>query len=175
MQRGWSHDRRAGREQQASAARNEVKQKAGLEKLWQWLKTGHIYTGFFQMAADHCCLWSCAHIVLWGRAWSQVRSTLPWRRKSKQDGGMMIHSSTAGGLIGTQNFLHKQEYKRYKRGPSEAEKRSLCVWGNWVPAARGNQRILIFRGDNSGAVLVFPLSWKALDHQTEVLACRSVL
>lgn len=41
--------------------------------------------------------------------------------------------------------------------------------------SEGNQGVLIARGDNSGAGLVFPLSWKALDHQAEVLACGSVL
>lgn len=104
--------------------------------------------------------------------WSQVGPTL----LSKQDGRVMLHSSTSRCLTGTQNYPHNQEHKRYKLlSPSEAEKRSLCVWSNYFPVVRGNQGILIVRADNSGAVLVFFLSWKALEHQSEVMACGSVL
>lgn len=53
-------------------------------------------------------------------------------------------------------------------------KEPLCVRQLPLPV-RGKQSILSVRGDNSGAVLVFPLSWKALDHQTEDMACGSVL
>lgn len=85
----------------------------------------------------------------------------------------MLHSSTSRCLAGTKLISTTRGTRDTNVAP--VRQRSPCVRQFLLPVERGNQSILNVRGDNSGEVLVFPLSWKALDHQTEVMARGSVL